>query len=80
MIESILIALGFWVAGLLSFPIVMHLRFRKNADYDNSNMTNTVRMIWVMTMRRILMSKLKAPDGSYPLDFVQHDETKNTGI
>lgn len=76
----ILIAVGFWALGLLSFPLIMHLRLRKNHDYDDSNMTNTYRMIWVLTMRRILLSKLRDSKGNYPLAFVANDETENMGI
>jgi len=79
MTEIILILIGV-LLGLLLFPEILHRRMRLNSDYDGSNRLNTYRLIWVLAMRRVLLSQLTAPDGSKPLSFVSHDETINTGI
>jgi hypothetical protein len=70
-------ALGF-VIGVLFFPMIVHLRLRRNADYDNSNMLNTYKLFWVLTMRRIMLSKLQDEYGNRPLAFVANDETVNS--
>lgn len=76
----ILIAIGFFCLGVLSFPLIMHLRARRSPDYDKSNMLNMYRIIGFISTRTALLSTLTYPNGKKPFSFVKNDATENVDM
>lgn len=71
---EILMALGFYLFGLLSFPFVMFLRARRSSSWDDSNMTNMLRLVSHMALHPGDFGKLQFPDGKKPFWYINKDE------
>lgn len=75
-----LIAILAFCLGVLSFPLILHLRARRSPDYDKSNMLNTYRIIGFIGTRAAMLSTLSYPNGKKPFNFVTKDATENVDM
>jgi len=74
MLESILIAIGFFLLGILLFPMLMFLRARRDGSWDDSNMLNMYRVIAHLTVRPGDFGKMFYEDGRRPFWYINEDE------
>ncbi len=70
----ILIAgLGFLI-GILSFPLLMFVRARRDSSWDNSNITNMYRVIAHLGAHPGDFAKFQYEDGEKPFWYLSKDE------
>lgn len=74
MIESILIATGFFLLGVLLFPAIMFLRASRDKRWDDSNILNMYRVIAHLTVRPGDFGKMFYEDGRRPFWYINQDE------
>jgi hypothetical protein len=74
MTESILIATGFFLLGVLLFPLLMFLRARRDGSWDDSNMLNMYRVVAHLTVRPGDFGKMFYEDGRRPFWYINKDE------
>lgn len=70
----ILIALSFFVLGVISFPFLVFLRARKDDSWDDSNMTNMIRLISHVVAHPSDFAKMQYSDGKKPFWYLDKDE------
>ena len=66
------LALGV-IIGIILVPVILFLRARRSG-WDNSNMTNIVRVLAHLATHPSDFSKMKYDDGSYPFWYLDKDE------
>jgi len=70
----ILIALSFFILGILSAPLVIFLRARRDSSWDDSNMMNIFRLVAHIATHPSDFGKMKFDDGSKPFWYINKDE------
>ena len=70
----ILIAISFFLLGVISFPFILFLRARRDDSWDNSNMTNIIRLIAHIATHPSDFGKMQFSDGKKPFWYLDKDE------
>ena len=70
----ILIAISFFIIGVVSFPFLLFLRARRDDNWDDSNMTNMIRLISHIAVHPSDFGKMQFPDGKKPFHYINKDE------
>jgi len=73
-IFSILCAVGVFVLGMLTLPLVLFLRARRDDEWDNSNMMNIYRVVAHLGAHPSDFALFRYPDGKVVYDFLNKDE------
>lgn len=74
MIETILIAVGCFLLGVLLFPALMFLRASRDGSWDDSNILNMYRVVAHLTVRPGDFGKMFYEDGRRPFWYINKDE------
>lgn len=69
-----LIAISFFLLGVFSFPFILFLRARKDDSWDDSNMTNIIRLVAHIATHPSDFGKMQFPDGKKPFWYLDKDE------
>ena len=72
--EAILLAIGFFVLGVFSFPFLVFLRAKRDAAWDDSNMANMLRLISHIVTHPSDFGKMQFEDGKKPFWYINKDE------
>jgi hypothetical protein len=72
--EYILIAFAFFVLGIISFPFLAFLRARSDREWDDSNITNMIRLLSHVIAHPSDFAKMQYPDGKKPFWYLDKDE------
>ncbi len=70
----LLIAISFFILGIISFPFIIFLRARKDRHWDDSNMTNIIRLIAHVATHPGDFGKMQYEDGKKPFWYLSKDE------
>jgi hypothetical protein len=70
----ILIALAFWILGLLSFPLIAFIRARRSSSWDDSNMMNMIRLLSHVIAHPGDFGKMSYDNGKKPFWYINKDE------
>jgi hypothetical protein len=70
----LLIALAFWLLGIISFPFLAFLRARRSSSWDKSNVTNLIRLLSHVIAHPSDFAKMQYPDGKRPFWYLDKDE------
>jgi hypothetical protein len=70
----ILIAISFFILGIISFPFLVFLRARKDDSWDDSNVTNMIRLLSHVVAHPSDFAKMQYPDGKKPFWYLDKDE------
>ncbi len=73
----IIIALLAFVLGILFCPIVIFLRARNDDAWDDSNMTNIIRLVAHIATHPSDFGRMKYDNGIYPFWYINKDEFRN---
>lgn len=72
----ILIALAFFLLGVISFPLLAFLRARRDDYWDDSNITNMIRLLSHVIAHPSDFAKMQYEDGKKPFWYLNKDEFK----
>ncbi len=72
--DGIVIAFGFYLLGVLTSPLIVFLRARKDDAWDDSNMANMIRLFAHLATHPSDFGKMKYDDGTYPFWYINCDE------
>jgi len=70
----LLIALAFFLLGVLSFPFLLFLRARRDDAWDDSNMANMIRLISHIATHPGDFGRMRFEDGKRPFWYINKDE------
>jgi len=70
----ILIALSFFILGVLSAPLIIFLRARRDSSWDDTNMNNIFRLVAHIATHPSDFGKMKFDDGTRPFWYINKDE------
>ena len=62
------------ILGIILFPVIIFLRARKCDQWDNSNMTNLIRVISHLATHPDDFAEMQYADGSKPFWYLDKDE------
>lgn len=78
---TILLVMGIaflsFILGIIACPIVLFLRARNDDAWDDSNMTNIIRLIAHIATHPSDFGKMKYDDGTYPFWYINKDEFRD---
>lgn len=63
-----------WIIGILSCPLVVFLRARKDSSWDDSNMTNILRVFAHIATHPSDFGLMQYKDGTRPFWYINKDE------
>lgn len=63
-----------FLAGMMSILGYVLYRMMQNPDWDDSNLTNALRLLSHVTLHPMDFPKMQYPDGSRPFWYVTKDE------
>lgn len=63
-----------FVLGLMSFPFILFLRCRRDGSWDDSNITNIIRVLAHLATHPSDFAKMQFADGTRPFWYVGKDE------
>jgi len=70
----ILAAFAFWLIGVFSFPFLVFIRARRDSRWDDSNITNMLRLLSHIVAHPSDFGKMQYEDGSKPFWYINKDE------
>jgi hypothetical protein len=70
----ILIAVAFFILGIISFPFLAFLRARRDDSWDDSNITNMIRLISHVVAHPSDFARMSYEDGKKPFWYLDKDE------
>ena len=70
----LLLAISMFLLGMLCFPLVLFLRARKDKHWDDSNMTNIIRLVAHIATHPGDFGKMQYEDGTKPFWYLNKDE------
>ena len=70
----ILIAFSFFILGIISFPFLAFIRARRDDNWDDSNVTNMIRLISHVIAHPSDFAKMRYEDGKKPFWYINKDE------
>ena len=70
----IIIAISFFILGIISFPFLVFLRARRDDSWDDSNVTNMIRLLSHVVAHPSDFAKMQYPDGKKPFWYLDKDE------
>lgn len=70
----ILIAISFFLLGVISFPLLAFLRARRDDYWDNSNVTNMIRLLSHVIAHPSDFAKMQYEGGKKPFWYLNKDE------
>ena len=71
---AILEAIAFWIIGVFSFPLLVFLRARRDSNWDDSNITNMLRLLSHIITHPSDFGKMQYKDGRRPFWYISKDE------
>lgn len=71
---AIIGALAIYILGVLSAPLLIFLRARREDEWDNSNMTNIYRVVAHLASSPKDFGLMQYPDGKKPFWYINKDE------
>lgn len=71
---EVLGALAIFILGMLFLPIALFLRARRDEAWDDSNMTNMLRLFAHIATHPSDFGKMQFPDGTKPFWYINKDE------
>ena len=74
MLETILIVIGSFLAGVFLMPGLLFIRSRRDPAWDDSNMSNMYRIIAHLATRPSDFGQMQYPDGRRPFWYINKDE------
>ena len=69
-----LVALSFFVLGMLCLPLALFMRAKRDGDWDDSNMTNIFRLVAHIATHPSDFPKMMYEDGRRPFWYLTKDE------
>jgi len=72
--SSILIAVSFFILGVIAMPFLLFLRARKDKSWDDSNMTNIIRLVAHIATHPSDFGKMRFENGTRPFWYISEDE------
>jgi hypothetical protein len=66
-----------FILGIFACPLLLFLRARQDDAWDDSNMTNMLRLFAHIVTHPSDFGKMKYDDGSYPFWYINKDEFSN---
>lgn len=72
--SEILIAIGFFLLGVFSFPFLVFLRAKRDRAWDDSNMANMLRLISHIVTHPSDFGRMQFEDGKKPFWYINKDE------
>ena len=72
--SHLLIALAFFLLGVLSFPFLLFLRARRDEAWNDSNMANMIRLVAHIATHPSDFGKMSFEDGKKPFWYINKDE------
>jgi hypothetical protein len=70
----VLFGFAMFILGILFCPVVLFLRARKDDSWDNSNMTNIIRVVAHIATHPSDFAKMQFEDGTKPFWYLNKDE------
>ena len=70
----ILIAISFFILGVIAFPFLLFIRARRDSAWDDSNMANMIRLISHIAAHPSDFGKMMYADGKRPFWYINKDE------
>jgi len=70
----ILFGLAMFILGIICFPLILFLRARKDDNWDDSNMTNIIRLVAHIATHPGDFGKMQYEDGTKPFWYLDKDE------
>ena len=70
----VVIGLLSFVLGILFCPIVIFLRARNDDAWDDSNITNIIRLVAHIATHPSDFGKMRFEDGTFPFWYINKDE------
>jgi hypothetical protein len=67
-------ALAIFILGVLSAPLLIFIRARRNEEWDDSNMTNIYRIFAHLATNPQDFGKMQYPNGDKPFWYINKDE------
>jgi hypothetical protein len=74
MISSLLIAISFFILGVLACPALIFLRARKSNRWDDSNLFNIYRVVAYLAIHPQRFGELRYLNGYQPFWYISKDE------
>ena len=74
MISSILIALSFFILGMLCLPLIIFVRAKRDGSWDDSNMMNIYRVVAHLATHPSDFGLMQYKDGKRPFWYINKDE------
>jgi hypothetical protein len=71
---SILGAIAIFILGMLSLPLAIFLRARRDSSWDDSNMSNIFRVVAHLATHPSDFGLMQYPDGKKPFWYINKDE------
>lgn len=73
-IYLILIGFGCFILGVISCPLIIFMRARRDDSWDDSNMTNILRIFAHIATHPSDLGLMKYDDGTFPFWYINKDE------
>lgn len=70
----LIFGVGMLIVGIISCPLILFLRARKDGSWDDSNMTNIFRLVAHIATHPSDFPKMQYPDGKKPFWYLTKDE------
>ena len=71
---EVLGALAIFILGMLSLPLAIFIRARRDDAWDDSNMTNIFRIVAHLATHPSDFGKMQYEDGKKPFWYINKDE------
>lgn len=72
--EAVLLSIGFFLLGVLLFPVLVFMRARRDENWDDSNILNIYRVIAHLVVRPGDFGRMFYEDGRRPFWYINKDE------
>lgn len=67
-------AIAIFIVGMFSLPLVIFLRARRDASWDDSNMSNIFRVVAHLATHPSDFGRMQYEDGKKPFWYINKDE------
>lgn len=69
-----LVALGFFLIGVICAPLIIFMRAKRDDSWDDSNMTNIYRVVAHLATHPSDFGRMQYEDGKNPFWYINKDE------
>jgi len=73
---GVVVILSF-ILGIIACPFIIFLRARNDDAWDDSNMTNIIRLVAHIATHPSDFGRMKYDDGTYPFWYINKDEFRD---